>query len=322
MRFQSSAFHGMRHIAVAVLFAATTANATDLEPSRLRLNEQLQRLVAEGFRNLGDQSITLLPKGEPILIELDLVARSTYAFVAACGESCRHVELSLIKGPSETIATSSETAAVAMLAGQPPDAGDYKLRITTPVCDRSAGCSVSFAVLERPSPSAPAPTSTLPSSIALVEPAAPENPSAARPVPPGVAAATAEAPTTGQPQPGSADQLAETVIQQLKSMIMTQIEIDRARTTEPPALIPATATVSGSAPGKAKGAVAPSNTQSTQQVPPPPQRPAGPATSGVNCQAMYQRYLATAKASGSPESIAPLTQMYQRFQAQCPNFRP
>ncbi len=304
MRFQMSMLYTVCCVVAtsAVLFTAPTANANDKEPSRLRLNEQLQWLLAKGFRNLGDQSITLLPNGETILVELALVAQSTYAFVATCGETCRHVQLSLIMESSETIATSSETASTAMLAGQPPAATDYKLRITTPICDTAAGCSVSFAVLEQPAPSVPVGAET-----AAMLTATPPLGSAALP-------------TTFPLQPGPVDQLAETVIQQLESMIMTQIEIDRARKTEPPALVAGAATVSDSAPGKAKGSVAPGNTQSLQQVPPPPQRPA--ANSGTNCLAMYQRYLATAKTSGSPESIAPLTQMYQRFQAQCPNFRP
>ena len=328
MRFQSYRSYRLRRVIAisALLVAAPMAIASDQEFSRVRLGEQIQRLTAEGFRNLGDQSIERLPKDEPLVVELELVAGRTYAFVGTCGETCSHVELRLTKGASEVVAKSTDTATVAVLAGEPPGTGDYKLLLTTPLCNKDSGCAVSFAVLERSPPVVPetATAPTPPADAAATTPPLSETQSSRQPTAPNSPPMSGEMPAATPPQPEPANQLTELVVLQLKSLIMTQIEIDRARKAEPPALVPATATELSTAPGKAKG-VAASN---APQAPPPPpqqsapQRPAASANSGANCQAMYQRYYAAAQAAGSPELIGPLQQMYQRFRTQCPNFRP
>jgi hypothetical protein len=152
----------MRHlIAAAVLASATLVGAPATvsgQDHHQIVLDQLHRaatlLTAEGFRGdmeafRRDRVVGLLPDGGTALLEIELVAGTSYWIVGSCDFDCDDLDLRLFANDgSAMIVEDVEADDTPMLRCTAPASGRFVLAVDMPSCSESL-CYYGFAIYRK-----------------------------------------------------------------------------------------------------------------------------------------------------------------------------
>jgi hypothetical protein len=136
-------------LCIAPLLAhAQSPNAGASENARGKLDRPAEFLIGQNYRQFAPKVIDRISAGQVKNFPVQLVAGVSNAVIAACGQNCDQVQISLYDFRHTLLTRSSEKADVVVKTGRAQYDGLYEVEVAVPGC-HAAECEVGLMVLRQ-----------------------------------------------------------------------------------------------------------------------------------------------------------------------------
>jgi hypothetical protein len=136
-------------IVIACIAAGRPAWGQDHETEiRSLIAGEASNLASQQFRLIEGPRIAVSARTTGPRIALQLQENITYALVAACDQTCSHIELSLYDKGGTLLTKSLDVNRVVIISGPAPHSGWFEAAVSVPGCVNQA-CTVTIALFQR-----------------------------------------------------------------------------------------------------------------------------------------------------------------------------